>query len=297
MHNVTMQNALTIDLEDWYQGLTSTGRQPEQWPIYEARVVANTERLLTIFAAAKVQATFFVLGYVADHFPALVRQVADQGHEIALHGYSHQHVGRLTPAQFRDDVERGQEAVQAASNRRPRGFRAPMFSINGDSLWALELLRELGFDYDSSVFPTRNPLYGYPQAPRFPYHPFAGDPFVEFPLAVTRVMGLNWPVAGGFYLRLLPYPLLKWGLQRLNQERIPAVIYLHPWDLDTGQPRLNPTLRERFTHYHNRQSSEQKLLALLRDFRFAPLQELLTQTDPTGSSLPAENEERPWLPA
>lgn len=270
-----MQNALTIDLEDWYHGLTSTGRQPAQWSNYEPRVVANTQRLLALLAAAGVHATFFVLGHVAERFPALIRQVAEQGHEVGLHGYSHQHVGRLTAAQFRDDVERGWEAVQAASKARPRGFRAPMFSINGNTVWALGLLRELGFDYDSSVFPTRNPLYGYPQAPRFPYHPFAGDSFVEFPLAVTRFMGLKWPVAGGFYLRLLPYHLLKWGVQRINREGYPAVIYLHPWDLDCEQPRLYRTPRERFTHYHNRRSSEQKLRALLHDFQLGSLQELL----------------------
>lgn len=274
-----MLNALTVDLEDWYQGLTSTGRRADRWPSYETRVVANTERLLALFAAAGVRATFFVLGYVANQFPGLIRRVAEEGHEIALHSFGHQQVTSLTRAQFRADVQRGRAVVQAACGIPLKGYRAPMFSINGTSLWALEVLRELGFDYDSSVFPTRNPLYGYPQAPRAPYHPFAGDDFVEFPLAVTRFLGINWPVAGGFYLRLLPYSVLREGLQRLNREGKPAVIYLHPWDLDTEQPRPNPTPRERFTHYHGRRSAARKVQALLRDFRLGPLQELLPRAD------------------
>ncbi|MEJ2210748.1 MAG: polysaccharide deacetylase family protein [Anaerolineae bacterium] len=143
-----MLNALTIDLEDWYQGLTSTGRQPERWPEYEDRVVESTSRVLGVLQRAGVQATFFVLGYVADQFPDLVRSVAEAGHEIALHGYLHRQVFRLTPAEFQAEIERGRDAVQAAAGRRPVGYRAPMFSINDSALWALEMLRDMGFCYD-----------------------------------------------------------------------------------------------------------------------------------------------------
>lgn len=270
-----MLNALTIDLEDWYQGLTSTGQRVDRWPSYEDRVEESAHRLLDILAQAGVKATFFVLGYVADQFPELVREVADAGHEIGLHSYHHRQVFRLTLDQFCADVARGRAAVEKASGRQVIGYRAPMFSINRSALWALEALYEMGFRYDSSVYPTRNMLYGFPNAPRFPYYPFGNDSFIEFPLSTVRILGINWPLAGGFYLRLLPYPLFKRGLQRINRGGKPAIIYLHPWDLDAGQPYPNPTLRERFTHYYNLRRTEAKLMALLRDFRFGPLADLL----------------------
>ena len=270
-----MQNAISIDLEDWYQGLTSTSQRVDDWPTYEDRVVDSTRRLLDLFDRAETKATFFVLGYVADKFPMLIRDVAEAGHEIGVHGYYHRQVSRLTPEAFREDVVRGRAAVESAGGRKTVGHRAPMFSINGSSLWALDVLHELGFRYDSSVFATKNMLYGYPDAPRFPYYPLNSADFVEFPLATVRVLGRNWPVAGGFYLRALPYPIFRRALQQINAEGKPAVIYLHPWDLDTGQPYPNPTLRERFTHYYNLRTTERKLKALLRDFEFGPLVDLL----------------------
>ena len=270
-----MRNALTNDLEDWYQGLTSTSQQVRRWPEFEDRVVASTGRLLAILESASVRATFFVLGYVAEQHPDLVRRVAEAGHEVALHGYHHYRVSLQTPQEFRDEILRGREAVATASGQEIVGYRAPMFSINRSALWALDVLREEGFRYDSSVFPTRNMLYGYPDAPRFPYHPLEGNGFVEFPLSTVRVLGLNLPVAGGFYLRLLPYPLFRWGLRRIEREGMPAILYLHPWELDPGHPRPNPTLREKFTHYHNLEGTVDRLTALLRDFRFGPLVGLL----------------------
>jgi polysaccharide deacetylase family protein (PEP-CTERM system associated) len=278
-----MLNALTIDLEDWYQGLTSTSLQVDRWPEFEDRVVEATERLLSVLDRAGVQATFFVLGYVADQFPGLVRFVADAGHEIGLHGYHHAQVFRLSPDQFRTDVLRGREAVESASRTRVQGYRAPMFSINASALWALDVLNDLDFRYDSSVFPTRNMLYGFPEAPRFPYHPLDGAGFVEFPLSTVRAFGVNWPWAGGFYLRLLPYPLFKKGLDRLNREGRPAIIYLHPWELDPAHPRPNPTPRERFTHYYNLNRTAAKLANLLQEFRFAPLNSLYRAITENGA--------------
>ena len=270
-----MLNALTIDLEDWYQGLTSTSQQVDRWPDFEDRIEPNTDRILQILDRVGVRATFFVLGYVADQFPELIRRVVAAGHEIGLHGYHHRQVFRLAREQFRAEIERGREAVEAAGGQRIAGYRAPMFSINHSALWALEVLRDLGFRYDSSVFPTRNMLYGFPSAPRFPYHPFDDGSFTEFPLSTVRVLGVNWPLAGGFYLRLLPYPIFRWGLKRINRERKPAVIYLHPWEIDPDHPRPNPTLRERFTHYTNLHRTEAKLSAVLRDFSFGSLADLL----------------------
>lgn len=273
-----MVNALTIDLEDWYQGLTSTSRRIDQWPRFEDRVVENTERILEILGQASVKATFFVLGYVADQFPNLIQRVADDGHEIALHGYHHQHVHRLTLDQFCRDVALGMEAVQQASGRKVIGFRAPMFSINGSTNWALQELCAMGFRYDSSVFPIRNFYYGNPNAPRHPYRPLEGRAFMEFPLATVRIIGINWPVGGGFYVRTLPYQLIRAGIRHLNQEGQPAVMYVHPWELDLEQRYYQVTFRERITHYHGRTSLQNKLCRLIQDFDFAPLDKLLDST-------------------
>jgi polysaccharide deacetylase family protein (PEP-CTERM system associated) len=269
-----MLNALTIDLEDWFQGLTSTSQKYPSWEGYESRVVANTERLLEMLAGARVTATFFVLGYVADHFPELVRAVTQAGHEIGLHSYAHRRVCSLTPDQFREDLIRGREAVQKACGRQVIGYRAPMFSIEGSSLWALEILCENGFHYDSSVFPTRNLWYGYPGAPRFPYQPLAGRRFLEFPVSTVRCLGLTLPVAGGFYARTIPYPLLAMALRRIHREGKPAILYLHPWELDTHQHYSHVTPRERITHYFGRLSLPAKLNRLLADFEFVPLRDI-----------------------
>lgn len=270
-----MLNALTIDLEDWYQGLTSTGVRIDHWNSYEDRVVESSEHLLELFAAAGIKTTFFVLGYVADQFPELIKTIANSGHEIGLHSYYHRKVTNLTPEQFQDDLKKGLSAVESASGQKVVGYRAPMFSINQTRIWALEILRDTGFLYDSSIFPIRNIYYGFPNAPRFPFFPIKGDTFVEFPMSTVRFMGVNWPVAGGFYLRLYPYQLFKRGLQSINREGNPAIIYLHPWDIDPDHPRPNPTLREQFTHYYNLHTAEEKLGNLLRDFKFGPLRNLL----------------------
>jgi polysaccharide deacetylase family protein (PEP-CTERM system associated) len=273
-----MVNALTIDLEDWYQGLTSTSRRIDQWPSFQGRVVVNTERILDILGRANVKATFFVLGYVADRFPNLIQRVAADGHEIALHGYHHQQVHRLTPDQFRKDVVLGMEAVQQASGRKVIGFRAPMFSINGSTNWALQELCAMGFRYDSSIFPIRNFYYGNPNAPRHPYRPLEDSSFMEFPLATVRIIGINWPVGGGFYVRTLPYRLIRAGIRHLNQEGQPAVMYVHPWELDLEQRYYQVTFRERITHYHGRKGLQDKLCHLIQDFDFVPLGKLLDST-------------------
>lgn len=269
-----MINALTIDLEDWYQGLTSTSQQIERWPNYEDRVVENTHKILDILAEANVKATFFTLGYVADQFPALIRRVADAGHEIALHGYYHRQVFRLTPQAFRTDLIRGREAVEEASGQKVFGHRAPMFSINRSALWAFDVLRELGFLYDSSVFPTRNMLYGYPEAPRTPYRPFKDSNFTEFPMSTVEVMGRKLPISGGFYMRFLPYAIFRQGVRLLSEEGLPLIFYLHPWEIDPDHPRPSlrwQTMRERFTHYWGLHTVEKKLKLLLQDFKFTSM--------------------------
>jgi len=272
-----LKNALTIDLEDWYQGLTSTSQQIDRWPSYEDRVVDSTLKIIDILAEAGVKGTFFILGYVADQFPALMRQVADAGHEIGLHGYYHRQVFRLTPATFREEMIRGRRAVEEATGKTVYGHRAPMFSINKSALWALEVLQELGFLYDSSVFPTKNMLYGYPDAPQTPYFPFPERNFMEFPMSIVEYMGMKWPVSGGFYMRLAPYALYRQAIRRLHAQGKNLIFYLHPWEIDPEHPRSPlrlATLRERFTHYWGLNAVDRKLRALVRDFSFVPMRDL-----------------------
>lgn len=269
-------NAFTVDLEDWFQGLTSTNARPHAWGELEARVEENTLRLLALLGEYGLQATFFVLGRVAEDHPGLIRRVQAAGHEIGVHGHWHRMVHRLTPQLFAEELERALRALSPLVDRPVLGHRAPYFSIDGRSLWALEVLREKGFCYDSSFFPTRNMLYGYPASPRYP-HRVAGNGLVEFPVSTARVGGLNLPFAGGFYLRALPWGLVVRAIRRLNEQGRPAILYVHPWELDTGQRYGRVTARERITHYFGRRSLEGKLRRLFAEFSFRPLCDFLAE--------------------
>jgi len=272
----TPLNAFTVDLEDWFQGLTSTNPQVNKWPLFESRVVLATLHLLEILRTYRIQATFFVLGYVADCHPNLVEAIQADGHEIAVHGYWHCYVSRLTPNEYSSELERSVKAIISATGQMPVGHRAPYFSVDHTTPWVFDMLREHGFLYDSSIFPIRNGYYGYPGAPRFPYiAPGAG--LVEFPLSTVRLGGINWPIAGGFYLRLWPYAFIRWAIKQLNRQGQPAVLYLHPWELDLKQPYHPVTLRERITHHTGRRGLAPKLHLLFSEFRFAPLHTLLKQ--------------------
>jgi polysaccharide deacetylase family protein (PEP-CTERM system associated) len=267
-------NAFTIDLEDWFQGLTSTNARSEQWDSYESRVVEATDYLLAILREHGILATFFVLGYVADQHPDLIERVAGAGHEIGVHGYHHRFVNKMTPEEFSRELDLSLEAIERITGSTPIGHRAPYFSINADTSWAFGVLAGRGLRYDSSVFPTRNMLYGFPGAPRYPYRMEEHD-LVEFPATTVRFGGINWPVAGGFYNRALPYTIIRQGIRRVNDLGQPAVLYIHPWELDTGQSYNQVTFRERITHYHGRRGLEKKLHKLLSDFRFGPLLALM----------------------
>jgi polysaccharide deacetylase family protein (PEP-CTERM system associated) len=267
-------NAFTIDLEDWFQGLTSTNPQPERWDSYEARVEANTLRLLALLDGFGVRATFFVLGHVAARYPDLIRHIAGAGHEVGVHGYWHLKVHRLTPERFVAELDRALEVLTPLVSQPIIGHRAPYFSINGQSLWALDVLLEKGFRYDSSFFPTRNMLYGYPDSPRFPHRLGPGG-LVEFPVSTAQWLGISWPIAGGFYVRVLPYFVVRRGIRQLNRQGQPAIMYMHPWELDTDQDYRRVTLRERVTHYHGRRRLDRKLRQLFTEFKFSPLSSLL----------------------
>ncbi len=282
-----IHNGFTVDLEDWFQGLTSTNPYPEKWADYEARLEGNTERLLALLERYGVHATFFVLGHVADQYPALIRRIDAAGHEIGVHGYWHDMVHRLTPEQFSLQLERAFEALEPLVSQPILGHRAPYFSINRHALWALEVLADKGFTYDSSFFPTRNTLYGYPEAPRFPCrlatagaagatrNGNASSRLVEFPVSTARWLGVNWPIGGGFYVRALPYAIIRAGIHQLNHQGQPAIMYMHPWELDVGQRFDKVTLRERVTHYYGRRGLMKKLDQMFQDFAFVPLGRLL----------------------
>jgi polysaccharide deacetylase family protein (PEP-CTERM system associated) len=261
-------NALTIDVEDYYHvtalaSVVDRGR----WEQYESRVEKSTERLLDILAAHGVQATFFVLGWVAERVPALVRNLHAAGHEIACHGYSHQLVYQQSPKTFLRETRRSKSCLEDLIGAHVRGYRAASYSITRDSLWALEILEQLGFEYDSSVFPVRHDLYGMPGTSRTPYRVGSGA-LLEVPLTTVQIAGAQLPCAGGGYFRLLPYSLFRWCLRRVNREGLAAVFYMHPWEIDPGQPRFAAGWRAGFRHYLNLSRTEGRLRRLLRDFRW-----------------------------
>jgi polysaccharide deacetylase family protein (PEP-CTERM system associated) len=276
-------NALTVDVEEYYHGVEFTealgvdgiGRLP-------SRVVPQTERLLDVLDEHGARGTFFTLGVVAQRYPRLVRAIAERGHEVASHGWDHALVFRLGVDGFRADVRRAKHAVEQAAGRAVRGYRAPNYSIRRDTPWALTILAEEGFVYDSSVYPVVHDRYGFPEAPRFPHRaPAAGGlELWEVPVGTARFAGTNLPIGGGFF-RLFPLSLTRAAIASVNRvERQPVVLYVHPWEFDPAQPRPRMTWTRRFRHYTGLRSAERKLRALLADFRFAAIETVFDQVRP-----------------
>ena len=269
---------MTVDVEDYFQVSVFEGVVPrERWESMESRVQANTERLLNLFDESAVKGTFFVLGWVAERYPSLVRAVVARGHELASHGYAHRLVYRQTPDEFRQDVRRAKALLEDVGGVEVRGYRAPSFSVTRESMWALDVLLEERYCYDASIFPIHHDRYGIHDAPRWPHHvDRAGGRIYEVPGSTVRIGGTNLPVAGGGYFRILPYAWTRWGLTRVNRhEGQPAVFYLHPWEIDPEQPRLPANALGRFRHYRNLHKTESRLRALMHDFDFAPLNAVL----------------------
>lgn len=266
-------NALTIDFEDWYQGLEIPHTQ---WAGYEDRVVPAGRRLLGLLEEMGTRATFFVLGYVAEQHPEIVREIAAAGHEIGTHGYSHTLIYQQTPDLFRSEMDRSIKLLEDLTGKQVLGHRAPFFSITRDSLWALEVLGELGIRYDSSIFPVLNYRYGIEDAPRWPYTLAAGaQNLMEFPISTWKLLGRNLPIAGGAYFRIYPYAFTRRAFRSVNGNGYPAVFYIHPWELDPEHPRIQLPRRISLTHYFNLQKTEDRFRRLLRDFSFAPMKEVL----------------------
>ena len=282
MKETAIKNALTIDVEDYFHvAALSEAISPEDWSSMEYRCEANTDRLLEIFDNAGVKGTFFVLGWVAEKSPALVRRIADAGHEIASHGYSHQLVYNQTPEVFREETIKSKELLEEQVQQPVNGYRAASYSITNQSRWALDILAEAGFTWDSSIFPVHHDRYGMPGSPRWPHRLTTdkGHELVEFPLTTLKFGNFTLPIAGGGYFRLYPYPFSQWGLNQANRQGEPFIFYLHPWEIDPGQPRFDVKWFSRFRHYNNLDKCEARLEKLVNHFEFTTVADVLSHKD------------------
>ncbi|MBU1693500.1 MAG: DUF3473 domain-containing protein [Verrucomicrobia bacterium] len=272
-----MKHILTVDFEEWFcvsNFEKAIGR--ESWASLESRIEAQTRALLDLFDRRQTHATFFILGWVGERHPALLKEIALRGHELASHGYAHDLVHRLTPEAFREDLERGLRAVEEATGQRCAGYRAPSFSLRRSDTWAWETLAAAGIRYDSSVFPVIHDRYGEPEAPRAPFTVSVGDRAIrEFPLSTVRVGGRHLPVAGGGYLRLYPLGVTRWAIRRLEAEGLSAIVYLHPWEVDPEQPIPPAHWLRVWRHRVGMKTLINKLDSLLTTFSFVPFREIL----------------------
>ena len=275
MKGQAITNALTIDVEDYFQvSAFAPYIRRADWELQECRVERNVERILALLDRHGTQATFFTLGWVAERYPALVRQIVAQGHELASHGYGHERASDLTEADFYTDIDRAKKLLEDLTGVAVQGYRAPSFSIGHGNLWAFDALARAGYSYSSSVYPIRHDHYGMPDAPRFAHRVASG--LLEVPPTTIRVRGRNWPASGGGFFRLLPYAVSRWMLRRVNaQDREAAVFYFHPWEIDPGQPRIaGVDAKTRFRHYLNLDRMERRLERLLGDFRWGRMDRL-----------------------
>ena len=283
-------NAMTVDVEDYFHASGFDRVVSRQsWSSRDSRVVRNTKALLECFDRAGIHATFFILGWVADRFPHLVREIADAGHEVASHGFHHQLIYLLTPDQFREDVRRAKATIEDAAGCAVRGYRAPSFSIVRETLWALDILAEEGKSYDSSIFPIWHDRYGIADAPRHA-HRIDGltGSIMEVPASTVRVGTHNLPIAGGGYFRLLPYAWTRWGISRLNRAGEPAVFYIHPWEIDPAQPRLPVGFITTRRHYHGLHNTLARLETLCSDFAFDTVSAMLAAQPAASVSMAAK---------
>ena len=262
-------NALSIDVEDYFQvSALAPYISRHEWDRIPCRVERNTELILAMLAETATQATFFVLGWIAERYPALVRRIVAEGHELASHGYDHERATHRGRGDFYEDVCKAKRLLEDIAGLEVRGYRAPSFSIGVSTFWAFDCIAEAGYRYSSSVYPIRHDLYGMPDAPRFPYNPIPD--LLEIPITTARMLNANLPAGGGGYFRLLPYNVSRALIRRVNEvDRRPAVFYFHPWELDPEQPRISGTsLKTRFRHYHNLQQVQPRMHSLLRDFKW-----------------------------
>ncbi|MBW8877652.1 MAG: DUF3473 domain-containing protein [Acidobacteria bacterium] len=274
-----MLNAFSVDVEDYFQvGAFERAIPRDTWGGFQPRVERNTQRLLALCEKHQVRGTFFVLGWVAERWPEMVRAIRDAGHELGTHGQDHRRVTTLNPREFREDVRRSKRTIEDVAGVEVIGYRAPNYSIVRETLWAVDVLSEEGFQYDSSIFPIRHDHYGIPDFPRFPQPVKTGNgsALQEFPISTLRFAGMNLPFVGGGYLRQFPMQFIRWGMRHLNQrERRPAIVYIHPWELDPEQPVQPVGVLTRLRHYRNLDRTEDRLATLFSEYAFTSCREIL----------------------
>jgi len=273
--STSITNALTIDVEDYFQvSAMAPYIDRADWDRRECRVEHNIDRILQLLSAKQTHATFFTLGWVAERYPEMVRRIVREGHELASHGYGHQRVTDLSEPQFYDDIHRAKDLLEDIGGQPVLGYRAPSFSIGASNLWALDTLQRAGYRYSSSIYPVQHDHYGMPDAPRFAHQIREG--LLEVPPTTLRMFNRNLPSSGGGYFRLLPYSLSRWMLQQVNRrDEQSAIFYFHPWEIDPGQPRVaGIDLKTRFRHYVNIGRTEQRLARLLEDFRWGRMDQI-----------------------
>jgi polysaccharide deacetylase family protein (PEP-CTERM system associated) len=273
-------HVMSVDVEDYFQVEAFSADIPrESWDLYPLRVEDNTRRILDLFDEHKAKATFFVLGWIAYRCPQLIEEIYSRGHEIACHSYWHRRIYTLTPREFREDTRLAKEALEQAAGAQILGYRAPSWSITSKSLWALQILAEEGFEYDSSIYPIHHDIYGIPGSRSVPYTHVLNENLrlQEFPPATARILGLTIPAAGGGYLRILPFAYTAWACRRISAgQRL--VVYLHPWELDPRQPRIASRMRSRFRHYTNLGRMEDRLQRILKLYQFTSFQKVIDES-------------------
>lgn len=266
-----IRNAMTIDVEDYFQvSAFAPHISRDSWPSLSCRVEGNIDRILALLDEGDVKATFFTLGWIAERYPAMVRSIVENGHELASHGYAHLRASDQKADEFLEDVTRSMALLEDIGGQKVLGYRAPSFSIGSKNLWALDLLLQAGYRYSSSIYPIQHDHYGMPDAPRFAFYPRGKDGLLELPVTTVRLLQRNLPAGGGGYFRFWPYPVSRWFLQRVNKHDMqPGIFYFHPWELDPGQPRQDGIgMKTRFRHYLNLHRMEGRIKALTRDFRW-----------------------------
>lgn len=276
---MAITNAMTVDVEDYFQvSAFEQVIERSDWEKLDCRIPRNVDRILSLFARHNVQATFFTLGWVAERFPQVVRDIVASGHEIASHGWEHVRVPNTDAAGFYADIDRTRKLLQDVSGQPIEGYRAASYSVTTDTLWVYEQLARAGYRYSSSIFPIRHDLYGIPQAPRTPFTE-ADSGILEIPLTTVQLSGRNYPCSGGGWFRLMPYGLFKAGLGRVNrQDSIPGIFYFHPWEVDPAQPRQkNLPAKTAFRHYLNLRRMESRLDRLLKDFDWDSMQKVFME--------------------
>lgn len=281
MQTLPIRNAFSIDVEDYFQVSALAPHFPRHiWDRQPCRVERNVDRMLSMLSDCNAQATFFTLGWVAERYPEMTKRIVANGHELASHGYGHQRASELTPAEFLEDISRAKKILEDLGGQPVIGYRAPSFSIGEKNLWALDTLGEAGYRYSSSIYPIRHDHYGMPGAPRFAFRPDNAKSLIELPATTIRLFDRNLPAAGGGYFRLLPYPVSRWSINRVNRrDKQPCIFYCHPWEIDPEQPRPNGmTLKTRFRHYVNLGRTEARLRNLLKDFQWGRVDQIFLGT-------------------